>query len=126
MKQKKRATGGYSLIEVIITIAFVGIFSLGAYASINTSIAMNGRTQAMLEAEMRVKDAVETLMARGLTPGDIQADDTVNGFSSVSVVTVVPSIFPDKDSAAYYTVTFSSEYAAGKPPVTVTTNIKRS
>jgi len=135
---------GFSLIEVVVTIAFVGLISLGVYSSINTSIAMNARTQSLLKAELDVKQAVETLMATGIDPAKVKPipgktneyiyddhhDDDEDSPQINIIITLDDPVNFDKDDTPYYNIVFSEDYGTNRKgtvlSVTIQTKIKRA
>ena len=116
-----KMTGGYSLLEVLVAIVILAVFSIGGYVGINKSIELNAQTQARIEAQMCVSSIAERLMAEGIESGD--TSDISNEYSN-AVITVSPAL-GTVDTTPFYKVTISSEYASGKPPVSINMNIKR-
>lgn len=65
MKQKHN--GGFTLIEVMVAIAILGIVVVPILSGLETSLRLNKRTEALLQAQLTVSSAVEQLMAEGIT-----------------------------------------------------------
>ena len=63
---KQRNNGGYSLVEILIAIAILGAIMIPTTTSLIMSIRINDRTDEMMQAQLAVSSAVETLMAEGL------------------------------------------------------------
>ncbi len=65
----KERTAGFSLLEVVVAIAIIGLI----YAPICSSLILAGRinahSQAVMEAHLNVRTAVETLMKEGWRHG---------------------------------------------------------
>lgn len=70
MKQTQNA--GFSLIEVLIAIVVLGILVVPFSTGLQMAIQINARADDMLQAQLDVSSAVETLMANGIDP--IMAD----------------------------------------------------
>lgn len=66
-KTRKQRTAGFTLVEVIVAIAIMGLVSAPICASLVLAGRLNARSRAVMEAELEVRTAVETLMAEGIT-----------------------------------------------------------
>ena len=64
MKQKKN--GGFSLIETVVAIAILGLITVPCTSGLLLSIRLNEKAQQMMQAQLAVSSAVETLMAEGI------------------------------------------------------------
>lgn len=64
MKQKNN--GGYSLIEVLVAISILGIIVSPVCANLLMSLRATEKTDEILQAQLAVSSAVETLMAEGI------------------------------------------------------------
>lgn len=98
MKQKHN--GGYSLIEILIAIAVLGIVTIPATSSLLTAHRVNVQAEKMLTAQLQVSSAVETLMAEG-----IEDDCTVASTISMDGVNVQIK----EDHTTYYKVMVTSD-----------------
>lgn len=67
---KKKNNGGYSLVEILIAIAVLGIVTIPATTSLLTAHRVNVQAEKMLTAQLQVSSAVETLMAKGIKNGE--------------------------------------------------------
>ena len=74
--------GGYSLIEILIAIVLLGAIMVPTCTCLVMSVKLNDRTDDMMQAQLAVSSAVETLMAEGIS-GVIAADR----FPGVTVTT---------------------------------------
>lgn len=63
---KRKHNGGYSLIEVLIAMAVLGIITVPTTSALLTAHRMNVKAEQMLEAQLEVSSAVESLMATGI------------------------------------------------------------
>lgn len=108
MKHKNNA--GYSLIEVVVAIAILALIIVPVSTGMVTAFKMNTKTEQLMQAELAVSSAVESLMAKGIKGGetypdvDIDADPVKNGEDTI-----------------YYKVTVASTKVEG---VTVETYIR--
>jgi len=76
MKQKNNQ--GFSLIEVLVAIVILAAFVVPTCSALVLSARMNAKTQALMQAQLDVSSAVETLMAEGIpsnTPNTLAGDD---------------------------------------------------
>ena len=113
-KTGKQRTAGFTLVEIIVAIAIMGLVSAPICASLVLAGRINARSQAVMEAQLDVRAAVETLMKDGVT----EASDAYrqSDFPYVTIKT------EKKDAGnAYYKVTVSDDPA--NPLVTVDTYI---
>ena len=113
-KTGKQRTAGFTLVEIIVAIAIMGLVSAPICASLVLAGRINARSQAVMEAQLHVRAAVETLMKDGVT----EASDPYrkSDFPYVTIRT------EKKDAGdAYYKVTVSDDPA--NPLVTVDTYI---
>ncbi|MBR4077683.1 MAG: prepilin-type N-terminal cleavage/methylation domain-containing protein, partial [Oscillospiraceae bacterium] len=130
----KHNNDGFSLVEIVAAIAILGIFFGTACSGLVLGLRMNEKTDAMLQAQLAVSSAVETLMAEGIDPAKIIEDDgryddyperddtgsivkdnegndkTIDRFSNVTVITnrVTKGEGDDTVSLPYFKVTVTS------------------
>lgn len=105
----KERTAGFSLLEVVVAIAIIGLISAPICSSLILAGRINAHSQAVMEAHLNVRTAVETLMKDGVTAesNNYRADE----FPKVTIKTVKDGENP------YYHVTVSD-----KPTKLVTVN----
>lgn len=110
----KERTAGFSLLEVVVAIAIIGLISAPICSSLILAGRINAHSQAVMEAHLNVRTAVETLMKDGVTAesNNYRADE----FPNVTVKT-------EKDGEnPYYHVTVSDKRT--EPLVTVETYVR--
>ncbi|MBR2422104.1 MAG: type II secretion system protein [Oscillospiraceae bacterium] len=114
MKQKNNE--GFSLIEILVGMAILALIVLPTCTGMVMSIRLNAKTNQMLQAQLAVSSAVETLMAEG-----IKADNTDIPGVAVKLEEVAGS------DGAYVKVTVISANEDGSPNdlVSVETHIRR-
>lgn len=120
----KERTAGFSLLEVVVAIAIIGLISAPICTSLILAGRINAHSQAVMEAHLNVRTAVETLMKDGVTMKDgvmtkPSADDCAKAFPNVTII-------PEKDGDnPYYRVTVSDKVSdkRSKPLVTVKTYV---
>lgn len=111
-KTGKQRTAGFTLVEIIVAIAIMGLVSAPICASLVLAGRLNARSRAVMEAELNVRSAVEALMEAGVTgEGDPYREAD---FPGVTIKT-------EKEDA-YYKVTVSDKRT--EPLVTVETYIR--
>ena len=57
---------GFSLVEILVAIAILASFVIPICSSMILASEMNHRTDALMQAQLAVSSAVETLMAEGI------------------------------------------------------------
>ena len=63
----KRNNAGSTLVEIVVAMAILGAFSVSACTSLVLGLRLNDKAESMLQAQLAVSYAVETLMAKGIT-----------------------------------------------------------
>lgn len=110
----KERTAGFSLLEVVVAIAIIGLISAPICSSLILAGRINAHSQAVMKAHLNVRTAVETLMQDGVTqPSD---NYRAEAFPKVTIKTV-----KDGDNP-YYHVTVSDKRT--EPLVTVETYVR--
>lgn len=64
-KQKHNQTEGFSLVEVMVSIAILGLVAVPMLTGLLFSFRLNQRSDEKLQAQLAVSNAVETIMAEG-------------------------------------------------------------
>ena len=97
----KERTAGFSLLEVVVAIAIIGLISAPICSSLILAGRINAHSQAVMEAHLNVRTAVETLMKDGVT----EANDNYRPgeFRNVTIAT------KKVDGKPYYHVTVSDK-----------------
>lgn len=110
----KERTAGFSLLEVVVAIAIIGLISAPICSSLILAGRINAHSQAVMEAHLNVRTAVETLMKDGVTKADTAYRK--NDFPNVTIET------EKADDKPYYRVTVSDKHT--EPLVTVVTYVR--
>lgn len=97
----KERTAGFSLLEVVVAIAIIGLISAPICSSLILAGRINAHSQAVMEAHLNVRTAVETLMKDGVTAESDKYRE--RDFPNVTVITKKDSTNP------YYLVTVSDK-----------------
>lgn len=71
---KRKHNGGFSLIEVLVAMAVLGIVTIPTTSALLTAHRMNVKAEQMLEAQLDVSSAVEALMAKGIVGSNDYSD----------------------------------------------------
>lgn len=110
----KERTAGFTLLEVVVAIAILGLVSAPICSSLILAGRINAHSQVVMEAHLNVRTAVEILMQDGVTEENptYRADE-------FSTVTIKTEKVVDKP---YYHVTVSDKRT--EPLVTVETDIR--
>lgn len=110
----KERTAGFSLLEVVVAIAIIGLISAPICSSLILAGRINAHSQAVMEAHLNVRTAVETLMKDGVTKADTAYRK--NDFPNVTIET------EKADGKPYYRVTVKDNHT--EPLVTVETYVR--
>ena len=97
---KGRRNEGFTLLETLIAIVVLGLVVVPACSGMIVSFRMNAKADRLLQDQLAVSSAVETLMAEGITDPDkdYAADER---FQDVTITTV--------NKGNYYDVTVTSK-----------------
>lgn len=118
MKHKHNA--GYSLVETVVAIAILAIIVTPISTGMVLAFKMNAKTEQLMQAELAVSSAVETLMAEGIdstriTEARVAYGTTDERFTKVDIeVNTVGTDLP------YYNVIVNDK----NDLITVTTHIR--
>ena len=109
----KQNNHGFSLIETVVAMAILGAFTVSICTCLVLSLRMNEKTSTLMQEQMAVSSAVETLMAEGIDPAitTITENTATNG----SKIVIKPI-----SGKNYYNVTVI------KGNVTVETQIRKA
>ena len=113
----KERTAGFSLLEVVVAIAIIGLISAPICSSLILAGRINAHSQAVMEAHLNVRTAVETLMKDGVTmKGRVMTKPSADDFPNVK-------IDPEKvEGKPYYRVTVKDTHTESL--VTVVTYVR--
>lgn len=125
MKHKHNA--GYSLVETVVAIAILAIIVTPISTGMVLAFKMNAKTEQLMQAELAVSSAVETLMAEGITGAKDIYDVNADGTDRFLDVTVKTS--KENENNPYYKVEVTHEKLSVttyirevEPPVTEPTD----
>lgn len=110
----KERTAGFSLLEVVVAIAIIGLISAPICTSLILAGRINAHSQAVMEAHLNVRTAVETLMKDGVT--EEKPNYHAGAFPNVTVNT------EKVEGKPYYHVTVKDWHT--EPLVTVETYVR--
>lgn len=109
-----KRSGGFSLIETLVSIVILGAMVVPTCTALVMSIRLNDKTEKMLQAQLAVSSAVETMMATGFAP------EMTDDFDGVKIEVDEDESVP----GTYYRVTVSDIPDEGDALVAVTTTIR--
>lgn len=105
----KQNNSGFSLVEIVVAIAILGLFAVSTCTSLVLGLRMNEKTEAMLNAQLAVSSAVETLMAEGITSDtsiQVAKESALENAYNVSI-----ELTKEVDADSYYKVVVTSNNA---------------
>lgn len=111
----KERTAGFTLLEVVVAIAILGLVSAPICSSLILAGRINAHSQVVMEAHLNVRTAVEILMQDGVTETNDKYRES--DFPDVTIKTE-----KENSSDPYYHVTVSDKRT--EPLVTVETDIR--
>jgi len=140
MRQRKHnRTAAFSLIEVVVGIALLGLVTAPVCASLVLSVRLNAHAQALMSARLQTAGVVETLLAEGIditaTDGEdpVWTEDGENVWTRtmdgvlVTVTEVTETVGEGEVPQPYYKVTVSSSVGVeGKEETVVLTTSVRA
>lgn len=118
MKRKSPNNAGFSLIEVLISIVLLGALVVPICTGLVLSFRLNAKTDDLMQAQLAVSSAVETLMAEGIT--EANGEDYGKTENNDRFPDVIIKTSKENDSDPYYVVVVSDNEGM----VTVTTHIR--
>lgn len=104
---KRKHNGGFSLIEVLVAMAVLGIVTIPTTSALLTAHRMNVKAEQMLEAQLDVSSAVETLMATGLDKTKVQGTEKIYKETKIEQYDVTAKI-TDDTNPFYYKISVTS------------------
>ena len=135
LEKLKTEKGGFSLIEVLVSIVILGVIVVPVCQGIVNSVAINRASSEILQARLAVSSAVETLMAEGVQyktgddgkyVEDSEQNTNRNRFDGLTLSVSAKDPDADTQIPAYYEVTVEEilEADASRTPISVVTNIR--
>lgn len=106
-RRKHNSSAGFSLIEVLVAITILGLVVVPIGSSLVLSFRLNARSQDMLQAQLAVSSAVETIMAEGFDESLV--DEYETEFGVIVDYDRMPETADTEDDAVYYELTVTSE-----------------
>lgn len=116
----KQNNHGFSLIETVVAMAILGAFTVSICTCLVLSLRMNEKTSTLMQEQMAVSSAVETLMAEGIKPETGMTNDYDYSVVNGSVKIVIKPV----DGKNYCDVSVISKEGNGN--VTVNTKIRKA
>lgn len=121
MKGLRKNKGGFSLLEVVVSITLVGLIAAPICSSIVLSHRMNAKSEALLQARLNVTSVVEELQAKGYYH-DPEDNETYASIYSNVVITLSAE---DTDYTDGYKITVADKVPDGERSlVSITTVVK--
>ena len=134
----KKNNAGFSLVEIVVTVAILGILYTTVCTSLVWATKTNNRTTELLQAQLAVSSAVETLMAEGIQLStEPTSDDPIEKYDweevegedvdrfPAATVTLIPQFDDAGNLLPYYQVTVTSSAEETKS-VSITTYIREN
>lgn len=109
---KRKHNEGFTLVELLISMVILAAIVLPTCTSLVLSYRMNAKTEKMMQAQLAVSSAVETLMARGITDEFVEkvSASAEQAGTTEGTCDEFPSIkFILADKGDYYDITVMDE-----------------
>lgn len=125
-----KRNAGFTLVEVLVAIVLLGALVIPVSSGMIMTLRMNEKTEEMMQAQLAVSSAVETMMAKGIT---VASDDytwyeSANPYPGLTVKTI--EVKETKDGVEitlpYYIVKVTYEVDGEQVIDTVTTTIRKA
>ena len=113
---KCRSNDGFSLVEMLVSIVILGLITIPMTSGMVLAMKTIAKSETMMQAQLDVSSAVETLMADGIT--GVSDDYRASEFPNVTVKTTQNSA-----DTPYYNVVVTSDT---DDTVSVTTSIRKA
>lgn len=128
MKLKKgKNSGGFSLIEVLAAISIMAIVIGPICAGLVVSARLNARCETLLQDQLAVKSAVETLMAEGVQAKyDTENEKLVITNGEFSGLTLVFAPYVESESETEGEAKKEPEYSETNLPIAYKVTVKSS
>lgn len=118
MKGPIKNKQGFSLLEVVVSIAVLGLMVAPVCSSLVLSHRLNANSEEILQARLLVESTVEQLMAEGLV---YEIEDGVPTIANIIPEDIELKNINAGDDELWYSITVESKVA---PEVTVDTIVK--
>lgn len=89
----KKGNAGATLIEIVVSMAILGALVIPTCSSMVLAFRVNAKADAVMQAQLAVSSAVETLMAEGIN-AELAADTSDAQYDTVTVETEVSDYYP--------------------------------
>ena len=132
-KRRNNRIDGFSLLEVVVGIALLGLVTVPICASLILSVRLNAHSHALMNARLQAASAVETLLAEGIhAPGENgweregESDPWVKEDEALGVKMMAEEV-KDDGVVKYYAVSVTAEAggAGNRESVTITTSVRK-
>lgn len=101
---RKKNNGGFSLIEVLLSIVILAAVVIPTCSAMVMSYRLNAKSEQLMRSQLAVSSAVETLMASGITDAYIDSLSEAEDGSYISSQ-FVGLVFRLSEKGGYYEVT---------------------
>lgn len=102
--RKHNSTAGFSLIEVLVAITILGLVIAPIGSSLVLSFRLNARSDEVLQAQLAVSSAVETIMAEGFDETKVGESNAADDAYCERFPDVVVTVLDDSEAAYKFNV----------------------
>lgn len=92
---KPKHNEGFSLVEIMVAIALLGLLVVPTCTSLLMAIQINTRTDDMRQAQLAVSSAVETLMAEGIPKPGAQELEGIEEKDALEKLAFIETYYAD-------------------------------
>ena len=103
----KKNNEGFSLVEVLLAMVLLAAIVIPTCTSLVLSFRMNAKAEALMQAQLAVSSAVETLMAKGITKEYLDSLENETAYYKTAEFAGIRFVLEDKGE--YFNVTVSDD-----------------
>ena len=105
----KKHDEGFSLVEVLVSMVILAAIVIPTCTSLVLSFRLNAKSESLMQAQLAVSSAVETLMAKGIKQDYLDSLEHENGSGYYKTAMFEGIRFWLADEGEYFSVTVSDD-----------------
>ena len=105
----KKHNEGFSLVEVLVSMVILAVIVIPTCTSLVLSFRLNAKSESLMQAQLAVSSAVETLMAKGISEEYLESLESEAGTGYYKTTMFAGIRFRLADEGEYFSVTVSDD-----------------